>query len=255
MIRVNADLGPITEYLSIAEATARVLSRRGTQATVTEAMGLSAASHFNMFMDERAQAAPKMFHHVYEWGELGQWSGRLWDMILTGSQNRVLTYNWQASNVPVPVGPEVSGVSNDTRNEVHIFEWKAPLMEEGAEVTITPMNSVLAFPHPREDRMIFTPNTIETQLSGEHVGAFQDAWISFFSTMAGELMDQEFVLPMEKSIEKDIGQKVVSGITPSRPTVGINTSAKQDHAPKVEAAVRSFLAGAIRVARFRMGRR
>jgi hypothetical protein len=84
--------------------------------------------------DARARANPDRLHHVYEWGQVGSGSSRLFKLIATGvgTDTMVITYDYLKSTVPTPSG--------------HVFSEKARVMEEGIEVTINPTNAeTLAF--------------------------------------------------------------------------------------------------------------
>lgn len=136
------------------------------------------AESFDITMDTQAKVDPMSFHHVYEWGQLGDPDGRLWRDVLTGrGRNRIATFEWRASKVPVP--------TSDTQANVHIFVWKAPVMEYSTEVTIAPkLSKVLAFDVDGET--VFTTQPVHVNPGGEATtGAFTQAYTDFFGGEEG----------------------------------------------------------------------
>lgn len=120
------------------------------------------AEQFGRDMDYEASRHVEMYHHVYEWGgsdwasrysEVGNPTHRLWRMTSTGSGGRRrVSYEFMPSTVPVPVNPVllVPGKKSGktVREGVHVFTWKAPVMEYGIQVTIRPeLGDWLAFPN------------------------------------------------------------------------------------------------------------
>jgi hypothetical protein len=126
---------------------------------------------FGQTADARARSRPGMFHHVYEWGQVGSASGRLFTIRSTnrGKQSFGITYDFQKSSVPVP------------GSEPHIFFEKARVMEDQQPVIIEPINgSVLSFEY--DGKRVFTPGPIAVDNPGGAgtKNAFRNAFMTFF---------------------------------------------------------------------------
>lgn len=145
---------------------------------------------FNHHMDTLAPTHPEKFHHVYEWGEIGEPNSRLWNNVLVGGGNtRLATWEWRASKTIVPV------VNADAAEvgvkAIHIFTWKAPVMEYEMNLVIHPKRgSMLVFftgpPGPRTGDTLTVYKSGESRTveypGGEAVkGAFTDEYISWWN--------------------------------------------------------------------------
>lgn len=87
-------------------------------------------------MSTLALANPSAYHHVYEWGRVGDPTARLWDDVLIGKGTvRQATFRWRPSKSVVPVTAEAEEVGVQ---EIHVFIWKAPIMEYSQDITINP---------------------------------------------------------------------------------------------------------------------
>lgn len=105
---------------------------------------------FNKWMDAVARTSPNEFAHVYEWPHtfgayeetVGNPTARLWKQTLSGrGRNRVASFAFTASRVPTPVDPILTTpgkTGKSVKEGVHIFVWKAPVMEYNMEVTVEP---------------------------------------------------------------------------------------------------------------------
>lgn len=94
-----------------------------------------------MALAGRGDGMKNPFHHVYEWDALGVPQGRLWDNRLEGrGATRMATFNWRASKVTVPVPSDDLGPNAGSRSfkRIHVFVWKAMVMEYQSSVTIRP---------------------------------------------------------------------------------------------------------------------
>jgi len=73
---------------------------------------------FTAYMSVVAPAQMSRFHHVYEWGQVGDPTAKLWDDVLIGSGSvRTATFKWRASKQSVPVREDfkAKGVKADSR--------------------------------------------------------------------------------------------------------------------------------------------
>jgi hypothetical protein len=105
------------------------------------------ASEFALHMAAMAPANPSAFHHVYEWNRIGDPTQRLWrDVLRGGGNNRFATFEWRASRTVVPVREDAIAVNKDGNpagsgelpKQIHVFVWKAPVMEYGEDIVIGP---------------------------------------------------------------------------------------------------------------------
>ena len=89
---------------------------------------------FGEYIDAKARADKKSFHHVYEWNKVGNKSARLFKLNNISQQGLSLMINYSLldskSFVPSP---------NSKRR--HVFIKKASIMEEGKTVVISPKYS------------------------------------------------------------------------------------------------------------------
>jgi hypothetical protein len=112
-----------------------------------------------------------MFHHVYEWGSVGDASGRLFYITSAnrGTDAFAISYDFKRSVVPVP------------GSEPHVFFNKAEVMESRQPVVIEPINgSVLSFEY--DGKRVFTPGPVVVDNpGGDGVGgSFKGAFMTFF---------------------------------------------------------------------------
>jgi hypothetical protein len=128
-----------------------------------ELIGLRFMVEFSAYIDAMARSNPEQFHHVYEWGMVGDEAGRLFDMKMYPSGSYlVITYEFLPSVVPNENG--------------YVFTNKATVMESGESVTFETDRAVpIGEEEFRTGRFTFVPG-------GEDVnGAFKKAFISYFS--------------------------------------------------------------------------
>lgn len=238
MINVAVDYGPMREFLDINEAIVKYMEKPQTMDKWTWAMGLSTSTAFNEYADIMSVMNPTQLGHMYEWGELGDPEGRLWNMILApiSSGKYVLDYNFKAAVAPNPQGEELTGIPGDTRqSDSHVFQWKAAVMELGIPVTISPKYSpILAIPthetvnynagemtpttgggnpYGGAGEMRFTPNTITPGVNMDAKGSFNELWTQFFTTTAIQLVNEEGIKPLEKFFTYDMRSRLYNKIS------------------------------------------
>jgi hypothetical protein len=173
------------------------------------------SSEFIMYMSQIAFNAPKQFEHMYEWGRVGDPNARLWKNILRGTgAARVATFDFKASKKAVPVKPikqEVGVKAN------HIFVWKAPVLELGLPVRISPkIASTLVMDFPKGAGVLtYTKRTIyiPRQGSSEVWGTFTNEFMRYFG---GPVPNQIIKAQLEPKIIAGIKQAVKIGITQMR---------------------------------------
>lgn len=165
------------------------------------------AQVFDDYMTALSTAMPSRFHHVYEWNQIGNPAAKLWKNVLRGhGGNRVATWEWRASKTIVPVTEEAQeqGVK-----QIHVFVWKAPVMEYSTNITIKPKRGTgLAYftgpvSEPGRWKLNFTKNPIDVQNPGgmEVKGAFTAAYLEWWSDSGGA--GAEFATRIQRVLEKD----------------------------------------------------
>lgn len=204
MIHMYADLRGITNVMGTWNALVEDFSNDANLATLSSLSAELANQAFNEYMDAAAESNPNKFGHMYDWGELGEAHGRLWRAILGNARDTtILTFDFLPSQNEVPVGPEASGASDDTRTGGHVFREKAEVTEQGKRVHIAPLTpgGWLAIPTAenagpgRKNRskgggMWFTQGSVVPPVNMEAVGAFTEAWLVHFETVAVKIVDE-----------------------------------------------------------------
>lgn len=116
-------------------------------------------SEFIRHMSAAAISNPKRFSHVYEWNRTGDPNARLWRHVLRGGgKNRKAFFEFKASKTIVPVDPKLADVGVQRR---HIFYWKAPVMEYGLPVRISPKVA---------KALVYLENNVKNPSSGNFKG-------------------------------------------------------------------------------------
>ncbi len=135
---------------------------------------------FVVHMSSKAISEPKKFTHMYEWGGLGDPNSRLWRHMLRGrGSNRQLTFEFKASKKAAPVNPRLAELGV---KKIHVFVWKAPVLELGQPVHIYPkLAKTLVFEH--NDRIVFWKGSIHIPRQGN-----TDTWGSFTKEFNGWFM-------------------------------------------------------------------
>lgn len=191
-IKTTRHIGPVLKY---------------THAIMTE--------EFNDFMSLVAASAPFRFHHVYEWGQAGDPSAKLWkDVLVGGGNDRIATFTWKASKQIVPVREDfrAKGVK-----QIHVFVWKAPIMEYGTDITIRPKRGpfLAYFTGPTTPdgkyQMKVTKNPITVKNPGGMTrGAFTRAYIDWWSGAGAQSV---FESRIRKVLEQDLGKMPIEEMT------------------------------------------
>lgn len=140
------------------------------KAKLSNSIGRNAVDIFKEFVDQQARVDQQMYHHIYEWYNVGNPEARLFDI------NYVVTDGGISFDGTFSQSRSVSNGSNTP------FYNKAQIMERGLPITISPVNaSVLTFNIDGEQ--VFTPNPVTVQHpGGTHVmGSFERIFDIFFN--------------------------------------------------------------------------
>jgi hypothetical protein len=177
------------------------------------------AYFFGQAADAAARLSPGAFKHMYEWGNsygdvssVGLEQARLWKLASSGSgRNRVATFQYLPSVRPVPINPillvpgEKSGKT--VREGVHVFTWKARIMEEGTPVTIRPVQAkYLAFVGSSGDITFRKgPMTVTPRSS---VGVFSRFFLVWWNSEAQDIFETNIRPELESDLfsRRKVGQ-------------------------------------------------
>ena len=148
-------------------------------------LGGYTAEALKEYIDSKARMNPDSLHHVYEWGEVGKNSGRLFEINVNSMANSIsFSGKFLTSKSPASESGQV-------------FYDKANVMENRISVVVEPKNSpVLVFEDGSET--VFTTNSIYISNPGgdEVAGSFGMAVEEFF--------DKYFTASILQGILKDL---------------------------------------------------
>lgn len=195
--------------------------------------------------DEDVDAAARtdarnVLHHVYEWRLIGLPAGRLWRHKLGGrGGNREASFKFVASKTQILTPTErrqnATGISgNDPIQDVpiknikklrkvpYIFYWKAPIMEYGMSVHITPVDAKRLFVPMwgKKNNFILSEGHYVNNPGGENTGAFTAFWLNWWATQAPDVWDKE----VRQTIERDLGRTPLEATAARYKTKAISLS-------------------------------
>lgn len=167
-------------------------------------------NRFEMDVDQMAYMNEDMWYHVYEWGDSwadrkgnsGNPARRLWKLTSVGrGDSRAVGFTFLPSVKPSPIHPEEEkrGVEADK----HIFTWKAPVMEYGMTVTISPVEALkgmLVFYWEKEEKVVATSKTIVTKTDPNVVGVFTAYFVKWWNATGPAIFDRDIRPVLERDI-------------------------------------------------------
>lgn len=171
---------------------------------------------FTDYMSVVAPAQASRFHHVYEWGQAGDPTAKLWDdNLLGGGATRTATFQWRASKQTVPVR---SDFKEKGVKQIHVFVWKAPVMEYGKNITIEPKRGKFLsyFTGPTNPQgkytMQVTQNPITvTDPGGALVkGSFTREYVSWWGGTGAQGVFESII---RRVLEEDLGKMPIESAT------------------------------------------
>lgn len=121
---------------------AKLTSNIGFQTLFTNTIFNQVNKDFGNYVDAKARAGNKSFHHVYEWGRTGDDNARLFKLNKLAQDGLSLKINYELLD-------SKSFVPSSNSNRRHVFIKKASVMEEGKAVVIKPRHS---------ERLVFDVN-------------------------------------------------------------------------------------------------
>ncbi|MFZ9241659.1 MAG: hypothetical protein ACO295_00500 [Sediminibacterium sp.] len=138
---------------------------------IEKVMAITSINAFYQYLDGLARLHPGMLHHVYEWGEIGNPSQRLFDLDIRstrGGATSVFAEFLQSNTVP--------------ENGTEPFYNKAQIMEDGIPVVIKEKNAqALFFESEGQEFFRLGPIVIENPGGSEVRGSFVRAFEEFYN--------------------------------------------------------------------------
>lgn len=224
---LNYNLDGGHEFAGFMTQISRTINSDKNSSGVLSLTHATLANDFDFMMDDIARVSPEQYHHVYEWEELGLPQGRLWAHLLQGRGNsRVASWRWLASNRTVPIPDIPPSKTGKQLKRVHIFVWKAPVMEYDITVHIRPKRgNFLAIPTGDPDNPLhFTRSLVTNPHPGgaQTTGAFTSAFVNYWT--GGGMADQAFDSKVRPILEGDLGERMISRLGRKRSrTYGIRS--------------------------------
>ncbi len=191
--------------------------------SATAAAGAVMFDRFILDTHAMASARPEAFHHVYEWDHIGDFGWQLFKPILRGTGGRrTISWEWKASKTTVPTETDAlgnkkfpEGFDTSKLNRVHVFVWKAPIMEYGIEVEVRPkLSNFLVFPNPNRilnldmnknapREVVFSPHPYTiTNPGGPARGEFTKWFTAWFTTMGQKVLEETFVNQRDNAFKR-----------------------------------------------------
>lgn len=241
MVTFDADLAELHTAVGALQGMALTVRTDRFITPLVEATHRDLANTFDMHMDLLANQDPKQYHHVYEWTHKGP-GGRLWfhELKGRGATNRVATWGWKPSKTPIPSPQERAQDRDDPMSLVpgdkielfstrkYIFIWKAPVMEYNKSVNITPRYAnKIAFATGDVERplMFVDASTIDNPGGEKTTGAFTEAWVTWWGTVAPTLIESSLEQEAKRGIENATIAAFKKG--PRNAKVGISTLSQE----------------------------
>lgn len=225
MFNLKAELDKFREVgVAIHTIEATLKSDRHVSSLIKAAHEVT-AGEFVAHMSGEALRSPTTLSHMYEWGQVGDPNGKLWRHIMRGNgANRSAFFEFKASKKIVPVNPKLQTVGV---KKIHVFVWKAMVLENGLPVKISPkLAKYLVFLAKKssssattngagfaKNGIIYFKGTISIARAGnERInGAFTREWTEWWRSGQPEIaIRQTLTKPALEAIKKTFAEKVRS---------------------------------------------
>lgn len=224
MINIKAELDKFRELgVAIATIESTLKSDRHVSSLIKAAHEVT-AGEFVSHMTTEAFGNPGTFDHMYEWNQVGDPNGKLWRHVLRGNgKNRAAFFEFKASKKTVPVDPRLQAVRV---KRIHVFVWKAMVLENGLPVKISPkLAKYLVFVSKTNSRgsssgtgyikngIVYFKGTISIARAGNQRinGSFTREWTTWWASGAPErAISETLTRPAIEAIKKTFAEKVRS---------------------------------------------
>ena len=135
MIGIKANITPVIDEFNKKKYGLEQITSSNSLQDIAKAVFTISAKDFIRKTNARALAAPRSFHHVYEWGHIGETKYKLYEIKrnrITGG-NLVVSYRFLDSTmrVPIPDNLKIAGKTGKFAKKRFIFTKKASVMESG----------------------------------------------------------------------------------------------------------------------------
>lgn len=183
------------------------------QIVFNQMLGEYTVDALNNYIDSHARMDPQSLHHVYEWGQTGSESARLFD-IKSKASKRVIHFTGKFLPSKTSSGPYSEPFVN-----------KADIMENGISVTVSPVKAdYLAFEDDGE--VVFTANSVFIEHPGGDfvAGSFGRTVDSFFNTYFTNSLIQPLIADLSRANE--FAQGFPSGVNGGGRAAGIKAGRK-----------------------------
>lgn len=232
---LSADTSEAVKFVTAVQNISAQMNTTHHLNAVTGAAFEILSKEFNKQTGDYARTVPNLLHHVYEWEQVGIPGFELWANQLRGrGGRRTVTWEWRASKVTVPTMTRPDGTAKwkespgfhpDRLRRIHVFVWKAPMMEYGVTVTISPkLSNVLVIPNPNligrggkagPSTVTFTPHPV-TVNAGEQEGVditgnFTTWFIGWWGgPSAQNVLDQQFSKARNQTFKRSFEKHIRS---------------------------------------------
>lgn len=206
-VKITADTSGANFLTGYLKGLSEEISTDQHMGPVLKYVHAELARAFDDYMTAVSTSDPSRFHHVYEWNQIGNPQAKLWKNVLRGQGgNRTATWTWRASKTIVPVTQEAKDKGVQA---IHVFVWKAPVMEYATNITISPTRKTgLAYftgpvSEPGRWKLNFTKSPLDVQNPGgaQVKGAFTAAFLEWWSESGGA--GAEFASTIRRVLEQD----------------------------------------------------
>lgn len=203
MIKIDADLDPLAQYIGIVDGvTAAVESDIYINYFLNHTLD-KLRERFVIATTAYALSNPSKMHHVYEWNSLRDGTPiPLFRLDLRGrGKSRHLDFRFVQSRRTVP--------QPETRKKMdkHIFRFKAIVMETGSPVVIKPKKAKMLFipsndPDNKRGYVMVKEAKVKNPGGKATTGAFSSWWAAWFNTDAEYIVNNEIVPYAENQIKE-----------------------------------------------------
>lgn len=185
-----------------------------TQNLLVSAIFSKGAIDFIKHMHMRSRSNQKLFHHVYEWGQVGQESGRLFKLIkkqsVGGSASIYYKFNNSKTRSPIADVLRTPGSTGKTVTRSSIFKRKAEVMESGKSVHFIAQRNI-AF-SPDKKSIVFKREgssiTIRNPGGRATTGSFNKEFMSWWKINIPHILSRTAIIPnLEKSVARALTAK------------------------------------------------
>jgi hypothetical protein len=161
---------------SVQYSSAFASELKKNQDILNRKVGQESIDAFYDYLDGLARSHPGMLHHVYEWGNVGNPTERLFELTMTSNRtSAVIDAQFLESRVPSPTSTEP-------------FYDKAEIMEDGRTVTINQVEAdVLFFEIDGEEFFRSGPIVIANPGGEATRGSFLQAFDEFYGSYFTEV--------------------------------------------------------------------